>query len=398
MIRKEGEDMALLFTVVLLQANPLIQEMVDSVSSDSILANVQRMQDFVTRYATHDSCFAAAEWICDKFVSYNMDSVYHDTFSFIFDVPDNIVGIKNGTVFPESCYTVICGHYDATALNPDLAPGADDNASGVAAVVEAARILKDYEFEYNIRFIAFSAEEFGIVGSGIYAWRASQRGDDIEAVFNFDMIGYADAQPETLEVCGDTFCTPLIAHFIACADTYTTLLTTPRLGCMVSDEEPFRFWGYPAIGMVEDLPIVNPYYHTQGDTIGGGFNDLAFCTEVTRAGVAALASSSRPVGLLERDYLAAKAQIYVEVSPNPFQGRTVIRYSTKNRGSIMMEIYDAAGRQVKSHSPPRSYSLIPYEVSWDGRDDEGNNLPSGVYFLKLTTENCCATMQLLLIR
>jgi|GEM_PF-5290832 len=53
--------MNIICIVVMLQANPLIEEMVNSVSSDSILANVQRLQDFVTRFAGHDSCFAAAD-------------------------------------------------------------------------------------------------------------------------------------------------------------------------------------------------------------------------------------------------------------------------------------------------------------------------------------------------
>ncbi|UCC12856.1 MAG: hypothetical protein JSW02_04855, partial [candidate division WOR-3 bacterium] len=68
--------MSILCIVVLMQGNPLIHDMVDSVSPDSILANVQRLQDFVTRNSYHDSCYAAAEWIFDKFVGLGLDSVY----------------------------------------------------------------------------------------------------------------------------------------------------------------------------------------------------------------------------------------------------------------------------------------------------------------------------------
>ena len=76
-----------------------------------------------------------------------------------------------------------------------------------------------------------------------YVWRANQRGDDIHAALNFDMIGYADIEPESIEVGGDTFCEPLIDHFIACADTYTTLVTRKRLGLIVSDEWWFCEYG-----------------------------------------------------------------------------------------------------------------------------------------------------------
>lgn len=161
--------------------------------------------------------------------------------------------------------------------------------------------MSNYQFKHNIRFIAFSAEEQGMIGSDFYATRAAQRGDDIQAVFNFDMIGYVDVEPESIEVCGDTFCEPLIDHFIACADTYTTLLSRKRLGGVVSDEWRFSGWGYTAIGMIEDLPNVNPYYHTPADTIGAGFNNLTFCTNVIKTGIAALASISQPLSIKDKE-------------------------------------------------------------------------------------------------
>lgn len=391
--------MSILCIIVLLQQNPLIQEMVDSVSPDSILANVQRLQDFVTRWSGHDSCFAAADWIHDKFVTYGMDSVYDDTFSFNWPVPGNVVGIMNGTIYPESCYTVICAHLDATSgvTHQDSAPGADDDASGVAAVLEAMRIMRNYQFGSNIRFIVFSAEEPGSIGSLNYVYNASQRGDDIRATFNFDMIGYVDAEPESIEVGGDTICALLIDHFIACADTYTTLLTRPRLGLVVGDEWFFIEYGYPAILLIEDYIPTNPYFHSQADTIGAGFNNLAFCTEVVKAGIAALASSSGPVGVIEAANLIAKPEFRLTVSPNPFRDKTAIRYASEDNNEVAMKIYDARGCLVKGFSSPTTSSSHA-AVSWDGCDNAGNKLSSGVYFLKFRSGDHCATEKLLLLR
>ncbi|MGD8979862.1 MAG: M28 family peptidase, partial [candidate division WOR-3 bacterium] len=128
--------------------NYTVQEMVDLVDGDTILGNVQRFQDYITRYSTHDSCFAAAAYISDKFIAYGCDSVflqYHET-----GYAPNVVGVKHGQVYPDSIYTVICGHFDATSyLAPSIAPGADDNASGTAAVLEAARVMQNYNFEYS---------------------------------------------------------------------------------------------------------------------------------------------------------------------------------------------------------------------------------------------------------
>ncbi|UCC11825.1 MAG: M20/M25/M40 family metallo-hydrolase, partial [candidate division WOR-3 bacterium] len=325
-----------------------------SVSPDSILANVQRLQDFVTRNSYHDSCYAAAEWIFDKFVGLGLDSVYCESIPTSPPIPPNIVGIKHGTMYPDSCYTIICGHFDALVpFLPDTAPGADDNASGVAAVLEAARIMNEYQFEVNIRFIALSNEEQGMDGSWFYAWNASQQGHDIHAVYNMDMIAYVDAHPESVDVCGDTFCEPLIDHFIACADTYTTLLTAKRLGLVLADEWPFQFYGFQAILTIEDWPETNPHKHTPADTIGAGFNNLTFCTEVVMANIAALASSSVPVGIVEKEkYHAKKIVLYPTIVTGVFMLPTDKKYS----------IYDITGRVV---SPDRLRPGI-YFVEIDG--------------------------------
>jgi len=112
----------------------------------------------------------------------------------------NIVATKTGLVNPQRQY-ILCGHYDSISWMPwEEAPGADDNASGVAAVMEIARILKDYHFRSTIKFICFSAEEVGHLGSRHYAEEALREGDQIAGVLNLDMIAYADSLPEDLDV------------------------------------------------------------------------------------------------------------------------------------------------------------------------------------------------------
>ena len=112
-----------------------------------------------------------------------------------------------GTVEPDR-YVVISSHYDSinTRRGPGtprtddegprapqeiepVAPGVSDNASGVAAVLEMARVMSQYEFDKSIVFIAFSAEEVGLLGSQAYATEAKQEKMDIEAVLNNDIIG-----------------------------------------------------------------------------------------------------------------------------------------------------------------------------------------------------------------
>jgi len=278
--------------------DPLIQQMVAAVAPDSVLSYVRRLQRYRTRYSTSDSCRAAAEWIRQKFLAYGCDSVFFQ-YHTSGHAP-NVIAIKYGTSSQRNPYAIICGHFDSYAATN--APGADDNASGTAAVIEAARVTQGYQFIYDLRFIAFSGEEFGLYGSEYYAAQARADGDSILGVLNFDMIGYVDVAPENLDVLGKISnppCEPFVNWFTAVADTYATLPVYKRMvnDNQNSDHGPFWNNGYLAFCGIEDFWPVNPYYHTPGDSIGAGYNNNEFCTQVTRAGVAALATLGQPVPL-----------------------------------------------------------------------------------------------------
>ncbi|MEO0021466.1 MAG: M28 family peptidase [candidate division WOR-3 bacterium] len=277
-------------------ADPLIEQIVASVSPDSVLSYVRRLQRYRTRYSTSDSCRAAAEWIRQKFLSFGCDSVYFQ-YHTSGHAP-NVIGVRFGTQGQRNPYAIICGHFDSYAATN--APGADDNASGTAAVLEAARVTRGYQFTRDLRFIAFSGEEFGLYGSEYYAAQARAAGDSILGVFNFDMIGYVDAAPENLDVLGKISnppCEPFVDWFTAVADTYALLPVYKRMvnDNQSSDHGPFWNNGYLAFCGIEDFWPVNPYYHTPGDSIGAGYNNNDFCTQVTRAGVAGLALLGQPV-------------------------------------------------------------------------------------------------------
>ena len=380
--------------VVLWQVDPLIQEMVNNVSSDSILSNVQRLQDFVDRSWQSDSCDATAAWIYNRFIDYGLDSVYQDTITWDPLVPPNIVGILTGTIYPDSVYVVLCAHFDAiNEETPEpLAPGADDNASGVAAVLEAARILADYQFEYNIRLIAISAEEYPLLGSNYYAFMADERGDDIVAVFNTDMIGYVDIQPESLEVCGDTFCEPLVDYFIACSDTYTTTYTRKILGYQVGDGDAFAHHGWLTISLIEDcLPNNNPYRHSPADTIGAGFNDLQFCTNSIKSIIAALASRSRPSSICESNN-SCRNMCQLIVKPNPVMHDGLIGFSIAKNGIVRIKLYNIAGQLTREIF--NNYKLAGnYQIFLDTY-----GLNQGAYILVMETNGDKVTKSIIVVK
>jgi hypothetical protein len=278
--------------------NPMIEQMVAGVSPDSVLAAVRRLQNYRSRYSTGDSARAAAQWIAARFRAYGCDTVIlqnHTTGH-----APNVIGIKYGTSGQRNPYVVIDGHFDSYAASN--APGADDNASGTVSAIEACRVMRDFRFNHDLRFIAFSGEEFGLYGSEYYANQARSQGDSILGVLNFDMIAYVDAQPESLDLLtkiANPPCGPFSDWFTAVADTYTTLLCKKDLVSdnQNSDHGPFWNNGYLAFCGIEDFWPVNPYYHTPGDSIGAGYNNNAYCTEVIKAAVAALATLGEPIPL-----------------------------------------------------------------------------------------------------
>ncbi len=374
-----------------MQADPVIQEIVNLVSADSILNAVRRLQNFQTRYSTYDSCRAAANWIASRFLAYGCDTVYLQTHTS--GHAPNVVAVKRGALYPDDIYGVICGHFDSYSYSgQNFAPGADDNASGTVAAIEAARVMKNYEFEFSCRYLAFSGEEFGLYGSEYYASQAYGNGDSILGVFNGDMIAYADHLPESLEVMtrvSNPPCEPLADFFIACADTYTTLLTHKQLtsNWQPSDNQSFLDYGYPALMHIEDFYPINPYYHYPGDTIGGGYNNNAFCTEATKAEIAALATLVRPYAAAAEEPVGPSARpsgFQLEVTPNPFI--TDIRFTIHDSRSmdkeLSLEIYDASGRLIRSFVLPTTYSLLS-SVVWDGTDQTCHAVPPGVYFIRL---------------
>ncbi|MEO0127958.1 MAG: M28 family peptidase [candidate division WOR-3 bacterium] len=300
------------------RSNPTIQQIVNSVNPDTILSFVRRLQNFRTRYSTHDSCFAAANWIRNKFLEYGCDSVYFQYHTSGY--APNVIGIKRGILYP-NIYAIIDGHFDATSNQaPSIAPGADDNASGTVAALEAARVMRNYQFEYSARFIAFSGEEQGLYGSTYYANNARQQGDSILGVLNGDMIGYVDASPEDCNVLTNSANTPFADFFIACADTYTNLLTIKQtVSSIPSDIQPFYDNGYHGLCNIEDYWPTNPHYHTTHDTIGAGYNNNAFATEVIKAEVAALCVLIKP---------------YESNRPNVLLNRTAVVEDNNNNGRL----------------------------------------------------------------
>ncbi len=157
-------------------------------------------------------------------------------------------------------------------------PGADDDGSGVAAVMEAARALRSTRLPFAVTFVLFSGEELGLVGSdslvGSHVVNGTFLGDRILGVLNSDMLGYhASGTPVSgciLSTYNSSWLSDIVIGSAAATPGVTLRLLDP--GPSNYDHAPFWIAGIPAVTFTEPLlesgDIANPYYHTLGDTLG----------------------------------------------------------------------------------------------------------------------------------
>ncbi|MCE9556495.1 MAG: M28 family peptidase, partial [Planctomycetes bacterium] len=222
----------------------------------------------------------------------------------------NVVAELPGTTTPDNIY-IIGAHYDHISGD---SPGGDDNASGTAGLLEAARILSQYQFESTIRFIGFNAEEDGLLGSHNYVHnQVIPNGEVIKGMINLDMIlrpssNSSPGAPIDLDLGTRTNYAGSVAWaqaFRAAAAEYVPELVVDATIFHVdgrSDQDPFVLAGIPAFLAIEnttaELSSANPYYHTTGDASDRGANtgavtyNYAFATDVAQASVGLLADQA----------------------------------------------------------------------------------------------------------
>ena len=181
----------------------------------------------------------------------------------------NIYAVQTGSDFPDQIF-ILCAHYDDMPPGV-LAPGADDNASGTAAVLEAARVISQFQPRYTIIYALWDQEELGLIGSKYYADSAYLAGKNILGVVNLDMIGWETGGDNSYFIhssyVGDSFGLARLSSAIA---NYTSPELYPLFivyGASNSDHS--RFWskGYSAVEIAEDQNDFNPYYHTANDNL-----------------------------------------------------------------------------------------------------------------------------------
>jgi hypothetical protein len=237
----------------------------------------------------------AAQFIYNTFARYGLNPVFENNASPYTKI--NVVATLPGRLQE---YVIVCGHFDSDNTS---CPGSDDNASGTSAVMEAARVLSGYSFEYTIKFIAFGGEEQGMRGS--YQYTVAHSSDSIRAVVNADMIiwdGNADSTVEihTVQNASPAFSNDLADYISGINTQYGIGLVCHKIMPGLTGSDHSSFWDIDrsAVLLIEEDQIdFCPYYHT-ADDMWSNYTALKHQRFFRRVGTLAVVSTgalARPV-------------------------------------------------------------------------------------------------------
>jgi hypothetical protein len=290
---------------VITEENPLIREMMNQVSMDSLEATVQHLQDYQNRMWNSQNAFDASDWIAGRMTALGLEveqqPFYASTWTGSGQAAPNVIGIQRGTLYPD--VYVVCGsHFDSFSYEAmyggGTCPGADDNATGVASVLESARIMTQYEFEYSIIYCAYGCEEMGLYGSEAYASRCQQEGMEILGYFNNDMNGYLYGDQIHIDCIYPNSVAPIGDYYMNVGSVYFPELPIRHVNFNEgdSDHTSFNNHGYMGIYPFEDYQHYSPNIHTTNDLIGPSVNSFEMSQQYCRMNIGCLAELANPAG------------------------------------------------------------------------------------------------------
>ena len=340
---------------VVYQEDIRIRQRMDQVSKDSLEATIEHMQSYQNRLWNTPMVYQVQDWLYGKYVGMGFDTVYLHDFQFILndtirETSDNVIAIQRGVRYPDE-YVVIGAHYDSynnTPGHPDSlrAPGADDNASGVAGVMEIARLLKPCIFDRSIVYCSWAAEEVGLKGSEAFAKDCAARLVDIVGYFNLDMIGYLEEG----------------------SDIHVHLLYTPQDSTIANYVYNLSHVYFPEMPIHQNwLPGGDSDYSTS-DVLGVSVNNMDQAKRFTELNLGLVATLAGLIPSSVDDMTDDGWSVY----PNPTSGMLIVKGLPERNVSV----YNLMGQQVISQA-----------ITVEECEIDVSALVPGIYFLRVLSED-----------
>lgn len=384
MLKQSFLSFSLLFGLLTSHAqtfNSFYNDLVNTVSLSNIESDLQTFESFGIKEIGTFALDNTQAWIKNRYQSLGYTDIVEQAFSYSGGTTHNIIVTKTGTTYPNT-YIIIDGHYDT--IN---GPGANDNGSGTVLLLELARILKDVDTEYSIKFIHFSGEESGLIGSNHYVNNTViPQSLDIELVFNIDEVGGVNGMVNDTVVCEEDRSTPTsnnaassaITQILANAVELYSTLKSEISYAYGSDYVPFENNGEVITGLFEKNET--PYAHTANDLLTN--MDVNYLFEVTKGSLGAtlhFSGASQTLGTDLENAISKKITIY----PNPSKGSIHIKNTSSSAFDI--KVLNILGKEVLSSA-----------MSNNSKELDLTMLEKGIYLIVFKNERASFTKKIVL--
>lgn len=400
-----------LFLLPVLSFGQLNQDLIqykESINQDSLKRNIRELQAFGSRYAFNPNHHSIALYLKQRLEEYGwetkIDSFYMENFLYPYhtniinnDWEYNVVAEKRGLYAPD-IFFIAGAHYDSFASYDSTyfnnSPGADDNASGVAAILEIARLYQKHNLTptKTLRLELYGSEETGLSGSNDAMYKSNSQGEHIAAMMCLDMIGYSSDTNTvpTVKLIEYPNSTTFTNFCEQTTNNYTNLLpirTTEHQ--QSSDSYCYYMWGITSIFLFEGEMC--PFYHTSNDVIDNiNFNYLKQTSQLAFS-IAYLSSNTNTY------YPVSIPQIQTQnnqltLLQNPVKDKIKFTYKSSNQKKERLILINNLGLNT-INSP-----LSNYKISSDNYEINTQNLSSGTYILRIESPTQAISKKLIIIK
>jgi len=405
------------------QVKPEIGTWVNEVSEVSIRQFMDKMEGPRHYTTSKNKLEEVKDFINSEFLDKGL-ATYRQDFVHLNQNGQNIIGRKAGLI-NENRSWIIDAHFDSVQSSP----GADDNASGVCAVLEISRVLKDFAFADNLVFIGFDFEEAGLIGSKRYVASGIRPYEKIQGAYNMEMIGYYSDEPNSqtlpagfnilfpevsaavandqfrgnfLTNVGNTASTSLISSIQSSATQWVPelkvySLAVPGNGSIApdlrrSDHAPFWDVGIQALMLTDGSNFRNQNYHTPADS--SATLDFTFMTRVTKTILGAVAKSAQPLNGKQYDLGSFTTKTHdhqharplVHLYPNPIQSVANLKIIGMKDKLFRVRVISLEG---VIHKTTYMYGMSEIQLALD-------TLASGMYLVVMDSGEVTITKELVI--
>lgn len=354
--------------------NTFYGDIVNSYSSDTIHKYLVEFENLGVKEHGTPALQNTLDWIIEKYNNYGYTDITIDTFNYAAQDDYNLIVTKQGSLYP-NIFVIIDGHYDTKS-----GTGTNDNGTGTAIILEVARLLQNITTEYSIKFIHFSGEEDGLIGSTHYVNNTVVPTNmDLKIVFNIDEVGGVNGLTNNTIICERDEAIPSVANtasyaytdtLASCMELYSNLQTEISYAYS-SDYMPFQAQEKVITGLYEKND--SPYNHTPADSLSK--MDTSYVYEITKGVIGAslyfAVAHEFPIGI----ETSSRPTNYPLIYPNPTNDFITLDFKEGLSGVKKIQLTTLLGEvvvELKSSNTTEKLSLV--------------NLSKGVYLLSIQSD------------